>query len=239
MNQTQSLTALDVVTSQQTMSSREIAELTNSTHDNVLKTVRALVARGVVFQNETLYTHPQNGQQYPEFLLNYRDSMVVVSGYSPELRAKIIDRWQELEAKQAAPAFAIPATFSQALLLAAQQAEQIEKQQAALALAAPKVAFVDSYVEAAGLKGFRETAKLLKANEARFRNFLTEQKIMYRLGGEWMAYQPHIDAGRFMVKAGKSPQNNHAYSRCLFTPKGLQWVACEWAKFAMVQGGKA
>lgn len=237
MNQTQSIMALDAATPKQAMSSREIAELTNSTHDNVLKTVRALVARGVVFQNETLYTHPQNGQQYPEFLLNYRDSMVVVSGYSPELRAKIIDRWQELEAKQDAPAFAIPATFSQALLLAAQQAEQIEKQQAALALAAPKVAFVDSYVDATGLKGFREAAKLLKANEARFRDFLTEQKIMYRLGGEWMAYQPHIDAGRFMVKAGKSPQNNHAYSRCLFTPKGLQWVACEWAKFTKEQGG--
>lgn len=89
-----------------TMSSREIADLTGSTHDNVLKTVRALVAKGVVFGNETPYVHPQNGQTYSEFLLNYRDTMVVVSGYSVELRARIIDRWQELEsgvAKYAAP----------------------------------------------------------------------------------------------------------------------------------------
>lgn len=86
-----------------TMSSREIADLTNASHDNVLKTIRALVARGVVSGNETPYVHPQNGQTYSEFLLSYRDTMVVVSGYSVELRARIIDRWQELEAQQSMP----------------------------------------------------------------------------------------------------------------------------------------
>lgn len=80
-----------------TMSSREIAELVESSHDNVLKTIRGLVARGVVSGNETPYTHPQNGQTYPEFNLDYRNTMVVASGYSAELRAKIIDRWIELE----------------------------------------------------------------------------------------------------------------------------------------------
>lgn len=83
-----------------TMSSREIAELTGSTHDNVLKTVRALVDKGVVSGNETPYIHPQNRQTYAEFRLNYRDTMVVVSGYSVELRARIIDRWQDLEEQE-------------------------------------------------------------------------------------------------------------------------------------------
>lgn len=54
---------LDVVTrlgqsqnvSCHTMSSREIAELTGSSHDNVLKTARALVAKGVVSSNDTPY----------------------------------------------------------------------------------------------------------------------------------------------------------------------------------------
>lgn len=43
-----------------TMSSREIALVVGATHDSVLKTVRQLVERGVVFGNETPYTHPQN-----------------------------------------------------------------------------------------------------------------------------------------------------------------------------------
>jgi len=63
-----------------TMSSREIADLTGSTHDNVLKTIRGVVGKGVVSANETPYIHPQNGQTYHEFLLGFRDTMVIVSG---------------------------------------------------------------------------------------------------------------------------------------------------------------
>ena len=101
-----------------TMSSREIAELTGSTHDNVLKTVRRLISEGVVLGNETPYIHPQNGQTYMEFRMSFRDTMVVVSGYSAELRARIIDRWQEFEAKAAQPA--IPQTLPDTLRLAAE-----------------------------------------------------------------------------------------------------------------------
>ena len=95
------MTMLMNATPNQTMTSREIAELTGSTHDNVLKTIRALIHKGVVLGNETPYTHPQNGQTYIEFALDYRNTMVIVSGYNVEIRARIIDRWQELEAKQA------------------------------------------------------------------------------------------------------------------------------------------
>ena len=84
---------------QKTMSTREISGLTGSEHPNVLKTVRALILKGIVSGNETLYRHEQNNQLYPEIHLDFRNTMVVVSGYSAELRAKIIDRWQELESQ--------------------------------------------------------------------------------------------------------------------------------------------
>ena len=86
-----------------TMSSREIARLTDSNHSNTLKTIRNLISEGVVFGNETQYKHDQNGQSYPEFHLDYRNTMVVVSGYSAKLRAAIIDRWQELEERSSKP----------------------------------------------------------------------------------------------------------------------------------------
>lgn len=89
---------------QLTMSSREIADFVGSAHDSVLKTIRNLIERGLVFGNDTPYTHPQNGQTYSEFQLDYRNTMVVVSGYSVEVRARIIDRWQELESQVAKPA---------------------------------------------------------------------------------------------------------------------------------------
>lgn len=85
------------------MSTREVAELTKKSHDNVMRDARRLVAEGVLKTEETPYTHPQNGQTYPEFLLSQRDTLVLVSGYSAQLRARIIDRWQELETRIAQP----------------------------------------------------------------------------------------------------------------------------------------
>src|SRR5690625_4106329 len=61
---------------------------------------------------------------------------------------------------------AIPQTYAEALLEAGRLAKITEEQAAQLAIAAPKAEFVDKYVESTGLKGFRQVAKLLKANEA-------------------------------------------------------------------------
>lgn len=137
-----------------------------------------------------------------------------------------------------APAgFAIPKSFSAALRLAAEQQEVIEEQAAQLEAAKPAVEFVLRYADATGTKGFREVAKLLHANESQFREFLLDEKIMYRLAGALTPYGQHIDAGRFCVKAGTA-QNSHAYNAARFTSKGVTWVAGEWAKWKLKQRGE-
>ena len=219
---------MQLIQSQQlTMSSREIAGLTGATHDNVLKTIRSLAGKGVVSGNETPYVHPQNGQTYSELLLDYRDTMVVVSGYSVELRVKIIDRWQELEAQASAPKFNIPTSFSGALRLAAEQAETIEAQQLVIEQQKPSVEFVESYVQADGLMGFRQAAKLLGANERKFRQMLLDQGVMYYLAGALTPMAQHIKAGRFEVKTGEA-DNGHAFTAAKFTPKGVEYVSRLW-----------
>lgn len=141
---------------------------------------------------------------------------------SKGVRRRVLARLNELEAKAAQPAIQVPTTLAGALRLAADQAEQ-------LALAAPKIEFVDRYVESSGLKGFREVAKLLGANEGRFREFLEGEKIMYRLGGKLTAYQQHINSGRFSVKTGTSQHSGHSFVETRFTPKGVEWIAGLWA----------
>jgi len=210
-----------------TMSSEEIAALVESRHDNVKTSIERLGARGVIQLPALQEVRNHLGQTVSVYQLCKRDSYVVVAQLSPEFTARLVDRWQELEA-QAAPA--MPRTMSQALRLAAEQAEQIEQQQAALALAAPKAEYVDRYVAANGAKGFRQVAKLLGANEHAFRAWLQEEKIMYRLGGEWTAHQCHIDAGRFVVKTGVAQTNEHAFNATKFTPKGVNWVAGLWGQ---------
>ena len=111
--------------------------------------------------------------------------------------------------------------------------EEEKQKQAAihqLELQAPKIAFVEKYVAGNGNKTFRQVTKLLGANERKFRDFLEKEKIMYKLNGEWLAYQNHLDAKRFQNNTGIS-ESNHTFTRSLFTPKGVEWVAGEWAKF--------
>lgn len=214
-----------------TMSSREIADLVESEHDDVKRSMERLAARGVITLPPLAeVSNPRSGPRtISVYLVGKRDSYVVVAQMSPEFTARLVDRWQELEA-QAAPAipnFADPVAAARAWA----DAKEVEQTAvAALALAAPKVDFVDRYVQAEGLKGFREVAKLLKVNEAEFSQFLQDHKVMYRLAGRMTPYQCHIDAGRFVVRAGVSAHNAHAFTAVKFTPKGIQWTAGELAK---------
>lgn len=211
-----------------TMSSREIAELTGRRHDNVMRVCRDLKASGVTPQiEESPFDHL--GNTYFEFRLSKRDSLVLVARLSPEFTAKVVDRWLALE-QQAQTG--LPQTFAEALRLAADQAERIEQQQAQIAAAAPKVAFVEQYVEGTGLKGFRQVCKLLSANENEFRLFLADAHIWYRLGGEWVPYAEHIAAGRFHVKTGQAG-NGHNFNAAKFTPKGIEWIAGKWAAYKL------
>ena len=215
-----------------TMTSLEISDLVESRHDNVKVTIERLAARGVIQLPALQEVRNHIGQIVSVYPLEKRDSYVVVAQLSPEFTARLVDRWQELEAKQGP---ALPQTMAQALRLAAEQAEHIEVQEAQLREAAPKVEYVDRYVAANGAQGFRQVAKLLNANEPEFRLFLQDKKIMYRLGGEWTAHQNHIEAGRFVVKTGVATRNEHAFSTTKFTPKGVEWIAGEWAKHQVAQ----
>jgi len=209
-----------------TMSSREIAEICEARHNDVIATIERLINEEVLrLGRNTARAHQAGGGGRPTMVydLTKRDCLVVISGYS----AKIIDRWMALEA--AAPALALPQSFADALRLAADQQDVIAAQAEQLAAAAPAVEFVERYADATGTKTFREVAKLLRANESAFREFLLDQKVMYRLNGALTPHAHHMDAGRFCVKAGTA-QNNHAFNSARFTPKGVTWIAGEWAK---------
>lgn len=218
-----------------TMTSREIAELVESRHDDVKRSIARLAERGVISEppmaDGMKYA---NGVTERVYLIGKRDTYVIVAQLSPEFTARLVDRWQELESG-VAHSFAIPSTLSGALRLAAEQAETIERQALELAASKPAREFVERYVDSTGTKGFRQVCKLLKANENEFREFLSDKKIMYKLGGEWTPHAEHIETGRFVVRAGTSEVSGHAFNSARFTPKGVTWVAGEWAKH-QIQG---
>lgn len=85
---------------QLTMSSLEIAELTGKRHDHVMTDIKtmleALEKDAPDFSGTQTYGNNNTRKIYN---LPKRETLILVSGYRVDLRATIIDRWQELEQK--------------------------------------------------------------------------------------------------------------------------------------------
>ncbi len=148
--------------------------------------------------------------------LNQELTMTLVSGYNVKLRNAIIKRWQELEQSQVpVNKPQIPTNFAEALQLAADQAKQLE-------LAAPKVAFVDNFVERESLQNATQVAQSLKLRSANALN-----KILDEIGG---VYSGAVKRSRvFTVKFindgyGDLKQTAAGYPQSLFTAKGIVYL---------------
>lgn len=203
------------------MDSREIAVLTGKEHAHVCRDIRTMLEDlGVDESNFGSVYRGGNGEDRRCYVLPKRECLILASGYSVKLRAAVIDRWAELEAQQAPK---LPATYAEALRLAADQAERIEAQALQLEQQAPAVAFVDRYVEAKATQPIRAVAKILGIKERDFVASLEAAGIMYRLSGKLVPAAEHVNAGRFEVKPGEA--HGHAFIQARFTPKGIEWIA--------------
>lgn len=203
-----------------TMTSREIAEVTDKQHQHVKRDIERMFSElnedASIFGR--IYTDSMNRTQ-TEYVLDKEHTECLVTGYSAILRMRVIKRLHELEEKAR-----LPTDYLSALKALTAEVEERQKLEQTLAIAAPKAEFVDNYVQASGLMGFREAAKLLKVKENDFRLFLMDNNIMYKLAGKLTPYSQHLDAGRFSVKTGEAG-NGHAFTQVKFTPKGIQWIA--------------
>lgn len=212
-----------------TMSSREIADLVESRHDSVKRTIERLQDKGLIQLTPMVEVKNHLGQVVTEYQLIKRDSYVVVAQLSPEFTARLVDRWQELESQQMPQ---IPQTLSEALRLAADQAEQIERQNLLLEQQRPKVEFVQRYVEAGTTKSLRETAKILKVPERAMIDCLVGDGLLFRQSGNLLPYQKYHVKGLFDVKTGTT-EYGHNYTQTRVTSKGIEYIASRYASELM------
>ena len=212
-----------------TMSSREIADLVESRHDSVKRTIERLQDKGLIQLPPMVEVKNHLGQVVTEYQLIKRDSYVVVAQLSPEFTARLVDRWQELENQQMPQ---IPQTLSEALRLAADQAEQIERQNLLIEQQRPKVEFVQRYVEVGTTKSLRETAKILRVPERAMIDCLVGDGLLFRQSGNLLPYQKYHVKGLFDVKTGTT-EYGHNYTQTRVTSKGIEYIASRYASELM------
>jgi phage regulator Rha-like protein len=94
------MSELSLIPETLTMTSREIAELTGKEHKNVLADIRLMLEElGLTSADFSADLPDAYGRSQPGFTLPKRETYILITGYSVTMRAKIIDRWQELEAQ--------------------------------------------------------------------------------------------------------------------------------------------
>lgn len=203
-------------TNNQTMSSREIAQLCNKDHRHVLRDIDDLNATyeemGLPKVGQGSYTHPNTGnQQHRQFLLSKEQTIDLITGYRADIRIRINRRWQELEANANSPV--IPQSFADALQLAADQARQLE-------LAKPKINHYDNVVERAGLLNATQVAQKVRLSAVAMNKVLDELGVYNKAVKRSRVFQQwFIDKGLGEVK-----QTDQGYSQALFTKRGEAWI---------------
>ncbi|AOT26637.1 phage antirepressor KilAC domain-containing protein [Vibrio anguillarum] len=207
-----------------TMSSREIAELTQSRHDNVKRSMERMLSNCVI--SFTPMEEPTIGGGKPTtvYHVNKRDSYIVVAQLSPEFTAALVDRWQELES---ANQFRIPQTLPEALQLAADLAKQNEEVTKQLAIAAPKVEFAEAIASTKRGVLLGQFAKVIGLGPVTIFKILRELRILISEGKSFnLPYQNYIDSGYFTVtqRPFVAGDETRISNTTVITGKGEIWL---------------
>ncbi|KVO03693.1 hypothetical protein WL80_23920 [Burkholderia ubonensis] len=187
-----------------TMSHREIAQLVESRPDTVKVAMERLRDRSLItFTSST--EKSGGGRPGVVYRVGKRDSYVIVAQLSPEFTARLVDRWQELEAAAAEPKFSVPSTLSGALRLAAEQAELIEAQSAQLKAQEPAVEFARAVSTMEASIGMARMARIIGWGRNRLFEAMRTDGILMRNN---LPYQGYMDRGYFRVIEGTRERSN-------------------------------
>ena len=138
-----------------------------------------------------------------------RDSIIVVAQLCPELTARLVDRWQELEAQVAQPVFDISNPYHLLQAIETQAKQNIELTQKVEKLE-PKAQALDTIAETVHTYCIRECAKTIGIKEKDLINLLLQKKWCYRDAEKKL--QPHAQYvlnGVFTNKASPVIKNQN------------------------------
>lgn len=201
------------------MTSLQIADITGKRHSDVLEAIRKMEP---AWEKVTERKFPlseykdSTGRSLPMYILTKTESLYIATKFNDEARAKLVLRWEQLETERISWQNRVPQTFREALLLAAQQQEQIEQQKNKIESQQQLISEKDEQVCQLTDKVIEMGKKLsyldqILANKStilvtsiaqdygmsakKFNQLLHQLGIQYNLNKQWILYAPHLTQG--------------------------------------------
>lgn len=214
-----------------TMSSREIAELTGKQHSHICRDIRAMLDQIHGKKDDPDLDHQEiqgvieerNERGYVGlYHLDRNHTLTLIAGYRADLRFKIIQRWQELEA-QPSGSFDLAVMTSAALRELAAKVEEVATLKAAIITMQPKADFYDHVAGSEALFDRADAAKMLRTGPKRLWASLRDWKIVQASG---TPYQKYYDLGFFRLVPVLVHKGEYSipYQQTMVTGKGLVWL---------------
>ncbi|HCU3059062.1 Rha family transcriptional regulator [Clostridioides difficile] len=211
--------------------SREVAELIEKKHDNLLRDIRGYKKiledssnlKSQDFFIESTYINTQNKIQ-PCYLLTKKGCDMVANKMTGEkgiiFTAIYVTKFEEMERESKEQQPKLPTTYKEALQQLLIEVEEKEQLQLENQVMKPKADYFDALVERNLLTNIRDTAKELGVKEKTFVLWLIEKKYCYRdLKGKIKPYSNKMQY--FELKEFTTPYG-HSDTQTLINPKGRE-----------------
>lgn len=211
-----------------TMSSREIAELCEKRHDNVIRDIKGMLAdlgeTPLSFEGSYIAA---DGTKRPCFNLPKDLTITLVAGYSVPLRKRIVDRWMELEAQQKPFDPNDPSQLRGILL---SYTEKVESLQQRVDQLLPSETALNRIAAADGSLCITDAAKALQMRPKDLFDYLRSHGWIYRRAGTAhdIGYQSRIADGTLEHKVTtvlRADGSEKITEQVRITPKGLAKLA--------------
>lgn len=227
------------------MTSKEIADLVGSRHDKVRQSIERLAERGTIVQppmGDEPETDAMGRIRVTKVYVfsgdqGKRDTYIVVAQLCPEFTAKIVDRWQELEARPAFDPSTVlesPAAMRGLLLTYTEKVLALEGEVEEMR---PQVQALERIAISDGSLCITDAAKTLQVQPKALFGFLRAHGWIYTRQGssEYIAYQGKLQSGLLEHKTTvvtRSDGTEKTTTQVRVTPKGLIRLAKEFQPVA-------
>lgn len=190
---------LATISTDMTIESREVAKMIGRQHKNLIRDIRKYIDDILTSSNlspldffiKSTYKDTK-GEIRDCYLLTKKGCEFVANKMTGKkgnlFTASYITKFNKMEKQQISVQFEIPQTYSDALRLAADQQDQLEKQK-------PIVEYTKTMLLNPGLETTTVIAKNYGMGAKKFNGLLHELGIQYRQSGTWYLYAKYQDKG--------------------------------------------